>query len=407
VPDVATIAKRRNGTADNIGGTAAVQLPQDAYVLRFAADLVGFMTPANRQSVGRWIREVDTRAAPDLSPYLTEAFGFADNGTPLIMALDLSDVATEEGVKARLQDRWQEAGFEGKANVLEVAQVLASIRGITLGVTFKTEPHGGLKVDFARDAAPLAPIAKDLLLFALHQRGVFINEFEDWEAKVSGKQIRLDGKLTDSGLRRLFSVFDPPPSLHETPAEEQTQENPQQVMLKKSLAYFHSIQDYMKDLKREPARQGNHYSAGSIATWYDNYARKIDNLPVLNVDPYLLEFSAQVSDGLRQASYAIKTGGVQSKTAQLNAPKQYNVYSGGQTYGYSYRSDWYGSGYVPYGTSWTAAVRDEREEQAQAARIRTEYRNKSIFSARQIVDSIDSAMADVRRQLTQKYQVEF
>jgi hypothetical protein len=409
IPDMAAIAKRTRGNLDNIGGVAGVQLPQDAYVVRFHSQLIGFMSPANRQSVGRWIRDAEGRTEVEVSTYLKEAYSFAqDGGTPVIMALDLNDVVTLPGVYAKLQQQWDEAGFQGKAELKDVAKVLASIRGVTLGITFKTEPYGALKIDFSEEVAPLAPIAKELVLHVLHARGAFINEMEDWKVSATGKQVRLDGHLTASGLRRIFSVFDAPPSLKGEPEADPSKPNdPQQAMVENSLSYYHSIDELMKDLKREPARQGNNYSAGSIATWYDNYARKIDNLPLLNVDPYLIDFGAQTSKTLREASYAIKSGGVKAKTNELNAPKIYNTYSGGTTYGYTYRSNWLSSGYVPYGESYSVSVEDQRAEQAQASRIRTQARNESIFSARTMVDGIYTAMADIRRQMTQKYQVEF
>lgn len=410
VPDLASIAKKVNGSTDAINGFSAVALPMDGYIVRFSKEIAAFITPGNRQFVSRWLKTLDAGSSK-LSPYLTEAYSYAqDLGTPLIMAIDLSDVATPEGIRARLAERWPDSGFEGKAKLEDVADVLASIRGVTLGVTFTNGPFGSLKVDFGKDVAPIAPIAKELLLHVLHTRGIFINEFEDWELAAKGNNFRISGKLTDSGLRRLMSPFDAPPGLLDHAEESNPNQPPKSekdIMLEKSLSYYQSVNALYKDLKTEPSRQGNNYTAGSIAGWYDNYARKIDNLPILNVDPYLVEFGAQTAQALRQASSAIKTGGVQSKTAQLNAPKIYNTYSGGQTYGYTYRSDWYGSGYVPYGTSWQANIRDQREETAQAARIRTEYRNKSIFSAREIVDGIAASLADVRRQMTQKYQVEF
>ena len=98
-----------------------------------------------------------------------------------------------------------------------------------------------------------------------------------------------------------------------------------------------------------------------MTVWYDNYARKIDNLPILNVDPYLLDYGAGVAKTLRQASSIIKTGGVQSKSAELNAPYATNNYSYSNTYGYSYRAGFFGAGYVPYGSSGSTTVVDQRE----------------------------------------------
>jgi hypothetical protein len=162
-----------------------------------------------------------------------------------------------------------------------------------------------------------------------------------------------------------------------------------------------------KDLKRKPKSQGSHYTVGSMGVWYENYARKVDNLPILGVDPDLVKFGGEMANTLRQASFAIKSGGVASGIAQRNAAPIYNTFSGSTTYGASYRSGWYGSGYVPYGNNYSVAMRDVRAEQGQAARIRQDYRNTSIFTARTILDGLEQALAEVRRELTMRYQVEF
>jgi hypothetical protein len=405
IPESKAIAERTKGTTDTILSLAAVQLPSDAYVVKFDAKTIGFMSPANRQSVGRWVREVFNRDKPMLSAYLSEAYQHADRGTPIVLALDLNDAVTFGGVRQKLDDVWEAYEFKGKADLEKTAKVLASIRGVTLGITLKNEPYGALKVDFDEEVAPIASIAKELLLAVLHERGAFINEFEDWKLTSGEKQLRLDGHFTDSGLRRIFSVFDRPPSL-DAPGQ-QDQLSPEEKTLKATKSYYDSIDDLYKDLRRKPKSQGNHYTVGSMGVWYDNYARKIDNLPILGVDPDLVKFGSEMANTLRQASYAIKSGGVDSGIAQRNAAPVYNTFSGSTTYGATYRSGWYGSGYVPYGNNYSVALRDVRAEQGQAARIRQDYRNTSIFTARTILDGLDASLAEVRRGLTMKYQVEF
>jgi len=73
----------------------------------------------------------------------------------------------------------------------------------------------------------------------------------------------------------------------------------------------------------------------------------------------------------------------------------------------TYRSGWYGSGYVPYGNGYNVALCDVRAEQGQAARIRQDYRNTSILNARNNLDGVERSLASVRRELTMRYQVEF
>ena len=171
--DVKTIAKNTGGVIDRIGELAAVRLPYDAYVVHFSNNVFGVMLPANRQSVVGWIREVYRREEPQLSPYLQEAYEYSrDLGTPVILAIDLQDAVSESQIRSRLQEEWKESGFEGQADPLEVIKVLTSIRGATLGITLKDKPFGAIKIDFANDAAPLAPIAKQLFLHVLERRGL-------------------------------------------------------------------------------------------------------------------------------------------------------------------------------------------------------------------------------------------
>lgn len=73
--DLPDLARSSGGRLEFIDNHKAVALPTNAYAVQFSGNIVGAMTPTNRQSVGRWIRETDSRVHPDLSPYLTEAFG--------------------------------------------------------------------------------------------------------------------------------------------------------------------------------------------------------------------------------------------------------------------------------------------------------------------------------------------
>lgn len=75
----------------------------------------------------------------------------------------------------------------------QLAAALASIRGLTLGMTVTDQVYGKVKVDFDQDV-PLTPeLAKPLLLEALANHGAMIEEFTQWECAVSGKEITLGG----------------------------------------------------------------------------------------------------------------------------------------------------------------------------------------------------------------------
>ena len=116
-----------------------------------------------------------------------------------------------EEVKARLATF---ESLEGKGIDLDKAsQALASIRGVTLGLTVTDRRNGALRVDFNEDISVIRDVAKPLLLEALGNHGMMINEFRDWNVQVSEKEVRLTGILEDGGTRRLLSFLDTPPSL--------------------------------------------------------------------------------------------------------------------------------------------------------------------------------------------------
>jgi len=408
-PDMGKVAAMTGGTADTVIGREAVDLPEDAYVVKFGKSTAAFMAPANRQAVARWLRETDAHMEPGLSPYLSEAYAFAnDVGTPVILALDLEDALPSAGIKAQLAEA-KEFLTQHKLDADQLAKMLAGIRGITLGITFGERPFGKIKVDF-REAVPIsADAAKAALIHVLAKRGAMIEEFEDWKPAVKGKQVTLEGNLEASGMRRISTLFARPPSLK--PARPQSSsvasdQNKESVARVASQGYFHKVVDLLQDLQTKNKTNSN-ATIPQVGVWMDKYASKIDQLSVLNVDPDLVGYGAFVSDSLRAAHNSITSGAANSRIRQANSQMQYDYYSGGTTYGYTYRDGFYGAGYVPYGTYGTVAVPDQTAYARERARIRTEERVTSTNDARGIVQNIQQATADMRRKMTQKYQAEF
>lgn len=397
-PKLDTVVEMTGGTLDKVSGRSAVALPEDAYVVNLGALNAAFMAPANRQSVARWLREVDSRKGLGLSPYLTEAYGFAnDVGTPVILAVDLEDAIPAEAIKDRL-DNAKPFLAQLKLDANTAAKTVANLRGATLGVTFTDKIFGKLKVDFSEEVKLDPEVAKSMLLYVLGNHGAMIDEFEEWKPAVKGKQFTLEGYLTASGMKRLASLFDRPPSLKpKAPNPDQQPKTETQLTIEASQAYFKRINELLDDLSKKP-KEDSRATLSQIGVWMDNYAKKIDKLSVLNVDPDLINWGAFVSDNLRAAYNAIRQGAANKRVRQVNEPMQYNYYSGGVAYSGTYRS-----GYA-YGT---VAVADQQAYQHARTAIKTEERVGSANSARDIVQGIQDATADVRKKMTLKYKVDF
>ena len=352
-PDLSRLIRERGGLPDTFENYRAVALPRDAVLVLFDKQTVGMMSPANRQQIVRWVREGDARKSPALSPYLSEMAAFAENaGAQVILAFDLSDIYTAEQIQAMLQ---QSSALEGKSvGLAELSQLMASIRGVTLGINVGERAYGKLRVDFRQDASLLKSEGKALLLGALGNHGAMIDEMNEWEAEVQGNTLFLGGYLEESGMRRVATILAVPPDPNQPqPAEaEKTASGTSQSVGYTTLNYFQAVGTVLDDLR---GRKGSSTNINQYGIWFDKYARQVDDLPLLNVDPEMVDYGANVADSLRQASDAIKGIGMRKAVRQAGMPS-----AGTSSAGYG------GYGYGGYGYGYGAVALHQSNPQRQA-----------------------------------------
>ena len=265
--DMVVIAKKSGGERDTIGGHEAVLLPSGAYVVQCDPFTAATLVPAGRQAVARWIADTE-KAAPQFTPYLQEAIGYAEkSGTELIMALDLTEALDPTVVKARVDESALVA--DKKLDAAEVTAVLLSAKGIMLGVTLGEKPYGSIKVDFGRDAKVLEGSAGQLLIDGLANRGAMIDDFQSWQEAVKGNTVTFSGYLTRTGLRQITSLLDAPiasaVAADEPAPESPSDQDPAAVAAQK---YFSSVNQYFEDLRdKEPQR------IAQYGSWFEKYAQ--------------------------------------------------------------------------------------------------------------------------------------
>ncbi len=358
-PSLPKIATRWQGQVERISGRNAVLLPDDSYLIQLSKTKLAAMRPANRQDVARWLAATDTSEFHQLSPYITEALRYSKKlGTPIIMALDLENSPSQEQVKRKLEGF---SALQGKEVDLDaLATTLASIRGITLGLNFGNEISGAMLIDFNEDVERLQGIAKPVLLEILENQSAMIDDFADWKEEVSGKRVRVSGRLTSSGVQRILSFLDTPASLQQYAPSPGEQPDEEQTAILSSQQYFQTVTSLVDDLRSKPKSSGAS-SFGQVGLWYEKYAKRIDGLPMLNVDPALLDYGKFVSASLRDAAILMRNVGGRSRAREVNATPQY------QTVG-----RWGSNGY--YGGAAYATYESPRLDAQNRARIRTEER---------------------------------
>lgn len=398
------LAKARGGTLDTIEGLAAVSLPNDTYLVQFGPKRLGAMAPGNRQEVVRWIRDVRKPSPPPLSPYLQRAAVYSDEaGSEIIMALDLEGVMSFERVGKYLKahqkelDEWQ-AKEERPMKLNEVADVLSNVYGVRIGIRIGEQQSSRIAVDLHTDGRGIAPFAKPLLLQVLSDKGALIEDFQSWTLQTKAAEISLAGTLSADGRRRLLSVIDSP--VHENTLAEAPSASlaDSATEAKKSREYFRTITGMANDLKDNMQNAKN---LASTQMYFDKYAKRIERMPILGVDEELVKYSAFVANTLRQCTGSVKTMGIQSgaRQAQVTGGGDY-----GGDYGYGYGGYRYGAyggygGFDPYA--------DVKAAGAEKRRIRAEEKAIAATDIQKLRQDLIAQTTDIRRKMTQKYQIEF
>jgi hypothetical protein len=390
------LEKIRHGTLDTIEGLPAVVRPNDTYLIKLGPKLVGAMGPANRQAVVRWIRETRKATPPPLSPYLEKAAVYSDEaGSEIIMALDLEGVFSYQRISKYLKSK-DEQLKKWEADRADLAKLLDNVQGVRIGVRIGEKPSAKAVIDVRGDASFVAPYAKQLFTQIMSDRGMAINDVYSWTGTAKNREISLAGTLSKNGLRRLMSVIDSPTAdTSEADAQVSPGELPA-MQAKASLKHYQAVARTLDNVKSD---MRDIKTLTSAAVWYDRYAKRIDKLPILNVDPELVAYSAFIASQFRQAAASVRNMGVQSGVRQAEISTSG---SGSADYGYGgYRYGGYGAygGYDRYADA--KAVAGEKRI------VRAEEKATMATDVGQIRESIIAATADIRRKMTLKYQIEF
>lgn len=382
-----SIARSEGGYVDKVNGTDVAWTPSDAYFVSLGDRELGVLFPADRQFVSRWIGYATKNDRVMLSNYLREATSLANEKIQVLMAIDLTDVLPPHEMSQKAED----SPILKKANLPteQIVDILESLRGATLRVAISDDAQAQLKIDFGKDVSPLKSVAKELVLKVLDDLGARSDDLKTWKFDVEGETIRMQGKLSQDGLRRVFSVVELPTAKFSLLKEEgeTPQEENESLIRESSLTYFRSIEVLLKDLKRE--LQGNKASAAIM----ERYAGRIDRMPILHVDNDLLDYGSNVSQTLRAIALSKREGGIRSGTSTTGM-------GGGGYSNYSYNSGGY---FDVTGDRYAGARASAADRAAIKAQAMAESKNTRVEGAKMIAEST----AQIRRQMTQKYEVEF
>jgi len=386
-----SIARSEGGYVDQINGLQAAWTPSDAYFVALDNHELGVMFPAERQFVSRWVDFTQNNSSVKISDYLQSATKLANAKVPILFAIDLKDVVRPHEIGETLQNSpiIKKSGIK----VAAIAKVLVSLQGAVLRVAVGKDVQGQLRIDFAEPIAPIRPIAKELVLQSLENLGAHVEDLSDWKLELEEKAITLRGPLSKDGQRRVFSVIEIPSTKFSTlkDAEPQGDGQPHESLVREaSVTYYAATDVLIKDLRRD--LRGNKASSAVM----ERYARKIDRMPILNVDDELLDYGSQLADTLRTMALSKRQGGIQSG-AQTAGMGEGNSY--GNSYGNYNRGYLRGGGQDLYASAKNSAAR----RSSIKANAMANSKNMRVEGFK----LIDGHSAAIRRQMTKKYGVEF
>lgn len=360
---------------EKVGDKAIAQFGTDGFVAD-TGDGCWLAISASRQNISRWLRNGPNLGGNQLPKYLRKALTSANNKSQVLLAIDLLDNFSEKSLVDELKATdW----FKSDVVVESNAKILASVEGITIGISVDKDRIGHATLDFGKETAALKPVLGKLVDAVMHRAGISTDDIESWKWDVAGKQITGSGPVSAGGVRRLLSILDPPSITHAisaaTTAEPPT---PEERMAKTSHKFLKSVQVLLDDLRETLNKTKDNH-----AVYFERYARKIDDLPKLNVDPQLLDFSAKVSNSLRYQAQTLRMQLMNAGTRKLQTYASSSSYVG--PYG------WYAT--MP--NAGTGSVIDAQANQAAKSVRFSEWKQ------------IEDGLVAVRRAMTEKYRVEF
>jgi hypothetical protein len=301
--------------------------------------------------------------------------------TDIVMAMDLEGAFGVPRIR-----KWIDANDikEIKPEQLDqVARTLATMKGITLTVNADQDVAGRAVVEFDGDVADLRACAKPVMIEVLNTAGMRLDDIQQWTFTAADKQVSMEGKLSASALRKLLSIVQSPiPAATVVKQPSADSRTTPADPLQASQRYYKTISSMLDNFT--PGT-----SASESASFARNMSKRIDQLPILNVDPQLVQWGSRVSLKLKEAGAGMAVAQTQmnSRVAGVMDP----------TYGAYYYDD---SGVYHTRTSDDNAARQRR----QAA---LEQKAQAQEKAFRMLKEIAETRPVIRAAMVEKYKAEF
>jgi hypothetical protein len=388
MPSLDSLAQAHRGYVDRVWDKNAIVSPQNAYFVPLDDKTLASLTPASRRAIAKWVREPVKPDGNLTSAYLKTIILGLNDDTDVMMALDLEGAFAVPSVRRWLGDS-EIPELKGK-DLDAIARLFGQFNGIMLNVKVGQDITAKAIASFNQDATTLNSVAKPIMIDILKFAGMRLQDVDDWKFTTSGKNVSMEGKLSEESLRLLLGLVQSPMPTQGA-SESMASQNPNDKT--SALDPAVASQRYYKFICQILDNLSAKQSLSETSTWFRNSARRIEQAPILNVDPALVEWGAMVTSRLKEVSALTAVG--QTSTSARNAGLQSSAVDYGA---YTYDAD------GVFLSKISAEGEANRQQRRQAA---SEQKAQSQQQGLQILKDIPESRAKVRMEMTNKYKIEF
>jgi hypothetical protein len=160
-----------------------------------------------------------------------------------------------------------------------------------------------LRIDFGQEIGEHRELLKAYLDVMVAVVGVAIEEFENapWQFESNAAVVKAD--LSDGSLSRLMSVALMPLHASDPKVTPTASGVKGEIELIATRRYYQAITFLLNDLEKQNKKASDYRKT---AQWYENFAKKIDQLPEGDVDPDMQKYGDLTANKLRSIAQSLR-----------------------------------------------------------------------------------------------------
>jgi len=391
-PRLEPMLQAQGGFADQIEGRKVAWTPRDILYIQFDDTTLGVLRPAQRQFARHWLSSPSGKV---LTPYLFGAVSGAGDAAS-VFAVDLGGAVSVPMLRYGLGLGQFPSLEQFQDNQSKLLAAIASVQGMKISVRATDKLEAEWVIDFDGDVTALGDQAKAFVSDVLTVADLYEGDLEQWNFKAAGKQIIGTGSMNPESLNRLLALLSPGDATPAASAAPRAAANGAQPAAANGAArnpaeasrqYYRAVARILDGVSPKP-------SPRQSASWLLAQARIIRQLPVLDVDPALIEWGNTVADTFVRVGQELAAGQQRAQVAALGVQSPTAV------------TTWtdHSEGSTSDSPETRAAFRNAQQQRRQVSQ---QERGAAAERAFAIFNDVLSTRGRIRAEMTQKYGIEF